>query len=487
VLLEAAQQMDCDLHLALLTIEESGAAEYTGYSSWRDRRYNPDEYEQDDDFEIYEVIDRDQRLSDWRGPNDEPSTWGTLPFLDQELSPAHSVDDLEPDEQYFHEATGNEGASFERTYRRAALVIWPRKRRLAVLNQAGLSATLPYLSDLAQQWAEQKTDTAAPLWQQAHELAAYMLSTWSVQEAHPHRLRSERNAQMLTALAQLQDSEAITTFLTTVSAAGDYGKEENTAIVATLSLLPLPQAVDFCQRIIMANAFTSLGSCAELLLLCSKSTPFSQQKPALSDAAQALIKALPGDPQQASHISSWRRSKADSDSLIKLFSALENIDPALATQAADHIKQWPEAYDPDKILIPAVLALQENGLMTAAVQALRAVCLQHLHTRTAQALAPPSDWTRNAKLRCDCSDCQQLSQFLADAEQANWAFKAVGDRRDHVESTIQQSRCDVDTQTDKKGRPYQLICTKNQASYERRARQREQDLGHLAQLQSESA
>ena len=46
---------------------------------------------------------------------------------------------MTPDEQHFHEATGNEGASFERTYRRAGLVLWPRARRLAVLNHAGLA------------------------------------------------------------------------------------------------------------------------------------------------------------------------------------------------------------------------------------------------------------------------------------------------------------------------------------------------------------
>jgi hypothetical protein len=41
---------------------------------------------------------------------------------------------------------------------------------------------------------------------------------------------------------------------------------------------------------------------------------------------------------------------------------------------------------------------------------------------------------------------------------------------------------DVDTMTDRHGRPYSLVCTKNQASYERRARQRTQDLADIARL-----
>ncbi len=61
-------------------------------------------------------------------------------------------------------------------------------------------------------------------------------------------------------------------------------------------------------------------------------------------------------------------------------------------------------------------------------------------------------------------------------------LKAVELDRNHVEGTIKQAKCDRDTRTDKRGRPYSLVCTKNQASYERRARQRKQDLDDLARL-----
>src|SRR5258707_15887826 len=45
------------------------------------------------------------------------------------------------------EASGNEGASFERSYHRAALVIWRRERYAEVLLQAGVAAVLPYLKE----------------------------------------------------------------------------------------------------------------------------------------------------------------------------------------------------------------------------------------------------------------------------------------------------------------------------------------------------
>src|SRR5262249_23705548 len=166
VLVAAAAAADCDLHLALVSIQESGSAEHIGYDGSRRRGWADDEDEED--FEVSEVYERSETLSAWQRPDGNQPALGDVPFLEDELCPPDAFADLEPDEQYFHEATGNEGASFERTYRRAALVLWPRPRRLAVLNQAGLAATLPYLSELTGRWATSGAGPASPLCPQAH-------------------------------------------------------------------------------------------------------------------------------------------------------------------------------------------------------------------------------------------------------------------------------------------------------------------------------
>ena len=53
VLVKAAAEADCDLHLALVSIEESGGAEHTGYGGGRWGRD-----EEDEEFEVAEVCDR---------------------------------------------------------------------------------------------------------------------------------------------------------------------------------------------------------------------------------------------------------------------------------------------------------------------------------------------------------------------------------------------------------------------------------------------
>jgi len=203
MLAAAAPHARCDLHLALLTIEENGSAEYTGSYGWR--RGGREDEDDEDSFEVVEVSNRDVALSDWRGLDGGAPAIGSIPVEEEdELSPPGACDDLAPDEQSFREATGNEGASFERTYRRAALVLWPSGRLPAVLAQAGLSVTLPYLENLARRWGATGRDRAASLRREAHDLGTEMLEGWP--NDYPWSARSDgttSTAQMLAALSLL--------------------------------------------------------------------------------------------------------------------------------------------------------------------------------------------------------------------------------------------------------------------------------------------
>ena len=110
VLVAAAAQADCDIHLALVSIEESGSAEYTGYGR----------YDDDDAFEEGEVYDSTETVSDWRRPDGSKPDLPILPFSAHEFCPPDAFENIEPDDVQFQEATGNAGASFERTYHCAA-------------------------------------------------------------------------------------------------------------------------------------------------------------------------------------------------------------------------------------------------------------------------------------------------------------------------------------------------------------------------------
>ena len=486
VLADAAKQSDCDVHLALVSIWETGNAEYNGdYYGSRHRHWEDDD---DDQFEAGEVFDYSKTVAHWRAVDGSRPAWGSFPFDEAELCPPNAFEGLEPDELSFEEATGNAGASFDRTYRRAALVLWPRRQRLAVLNQPGLSATLPYLEDLTARWIASGKNPASPLWREAHELTGEMLPVWPLRDGETWPGTSEnRAARMLDALTQLHDLEHITAFLTEISAAGGYDKGDNRAVMQAVGLLPPPQAAGLIERIVAGNAAKRFSACADLLLRCASEAQDAQSKARFIPAATALVAALPGDPAREPPNEEQRwgpRLVVEPAFVIDLLTALSLLDPALADQAVDYVLAWPKTYGLDAVIVPAALILTERGLVQdgTAMWRLRDAALAHLNVRIAEPLEPPRDWMRASAITCRCANCAELSRFLADPARKTWTFKAVEADRNHVGASIRNNGCDVDCVTEKRGRPYQLVCTKNQASYEKRAQQRKKDLKEQARL-----
>lgn len=484
VLVVAAEQAECEIYLALVSIEESGGAEHADYGGRGRRRYWDDE---DDDFEIIEVYDRSETVSEWRRPDGSRPPLTTLPFSEEELCPPDAFEDMEPDEVEFHEATGNEGASFDRTYRRAALVIWPHARQLAILNQAGLEATLPFLGELCQCWEADGRDLDAPLWRDAHTLAAYMLRDWPPTHRRKYSVEMPRSSacEFLGYLYRLHDSERIDAFWATVAETGFQEKEDSAALVQAAELLPWPRVVTLLETLMDTSAEVATGACAALLAQLSATGKGDAKE--LSRAAQTLLDSLPGDPARPSQLRSWERSTVDADLLIDLMTALSAIDTAVAERALEYLLSWPDTYDMDTMLVPAAVHLSKQPASRSlpAVEGLRATVQAHLSARIAEVPEPPADWQRDSQISCNCAFCTELSGFLADRGQAKWRFKGAEAKRRHVEDSIRRNHCDVDCATDRSGRPYTLVCTKNQASYKQRVAQHKQDLDNLARLEAQ--
>lgn len=495
VLTAAARQAGCDAHVALLTIEETGSAEQTGFSHshrWRRGRYdesdednedddNGDDYE--DDFEVGEVCDRSLTLTHWQRPDGQPAAWGEAPFKDEEICPAEALQDLEFDDQFFHEATGNEGASFERTYQRAALVLWPQHRRLAVLCQAGVAATLPHLADLVRRWAASGEGKASELWQQAHELVGHLLRCWPRPQVYSmHAAQATDASVMLRLLAKLGDVELTDRFLSEISAAGGHAKLDTPALLKAAQLLVATRQGELLERIVVANALTGLGTCADLLLRAARLRSLVSP---LQAAARSLVASLPGDPKRKPVGDyAWHIPAIKPDDMVDLILALWRIDTSLSERLVAHLLAWPKTFGLDAVILPALRRLVEQPELrtTASGQSLLAAGLDHLHARTSQSLEPPRDWSRTSTVECHCSRCTALARFLASPLEQAWSYKANQADRSHLASSIQMASCDVDVSTDQRGRPFSLVCTKNQASYERRVAQRKSDGDDLALL-----
>lgn len=464
----AALAADCDLFLALASIEESGWAESGG--DW-----------DDPDYAIGEVVDSSETLHDWRRPDGSEPAMGHLPFFGDEVSPPGIFEERDDSEPEFSEATGNSGASFERLYQCAALVLWPRARRPAVLAAGGLAVSLPFLDDLVREWEDAGRDPEDPLRAEARTLAAQIAAAWPRDPAtRRHASDAGQSRSLLVALERLDDPECAAAFVAGPGAAGAYGPQDNAPLAALLARLPEARAGELAAALIAGNAPPRTAGCAELLERLSADP--AHPAPTWRAAALALLAALVEPPAPASiperrfdlHV---RRESPTpiAHSLI----ALGRIDPALAERALGHFMRHPAENAMDSLLLPAALALRTATAGTAeppAVAALRQAVLAHLNRRLAEPLEPPADFARPTKLGCACQHCQALARFLASPLEPVWGLKAAESERTHVAEVARRAGCDLDLATDKRSRPYTLVCTKNRASYERQVRQRTQDL-----------
>ena len=521
LLTSAVPQADVDLHLALLKVWESGSAEYTGRDNWHYRRGQRDAGAEEDaaEFEVIEVFDGSRTLSEWRRPDGAPTALAELPVKDDEVAPPDCLDDMEPDEEHFHEATGNEGASFDRTYARAALVLWPSSKLLAVLNQAGLGATLPYLEHLAKRWRAEGADARSPLKTEAHELARHMLATWPERprlsalpsnwwspgdDAEPDAADDPDDdhdddiapdidrgptaspiARLLAALTNLGDRERLLAAFDLLLTQKCHERLDNAGILGGLGLLPQDRAIALLHEIVAANAVDAPGACADLLQKASNGL-FARKPKQLRAAVISFVDMLPGDPASAPK-DQWGRPRVatmDAALIVDLAAVVDRVDTGLAARTAQHVLAWPRHFDPDKVLVAAAKSMPATARSAGPCRlTLHTAAVTHLEARIALALEAPRDWQRPSEIvTCKCPYCRELAGFLADTMRDTWTLRAAQQHRTHVETEIRRARADVDFRTERKGSPHSLICRKNQASYERRVKQRKQDLADRATL-----
>ena len=272
-------------------------------------------------------------------------------------------------------------------------MLWPRARRLAVLNQAGVAVTLPYLGELAGRWTQSGEGSASPLWREAHELSGHMLRAWPRQVGwYPGRTETRSDAATLLTLLSQQDAARIDTFsghprrwcLQQGRQRGDRAGRRSLAAGAGCGVARAPHRQPGRDELKRVRRPGPAGVAARV---AGRAADLSR--------AAALVEALPGDPARTPRRDPWSRSlPVEPGFLVDLLTALGQIDAALADRAVDCILAWPQTYEPDAVLVPAVLGLTGPAAhqAAAAVQRLRTAALEHLRARIAEPLEPPRDW-----------------------------------------------------------------------------------------------
>lgn len=466
----AARSAHVVVGAALLTATETGWAEYADRPRWRRQRY------EDEDAAMFEIAGAEGvslELSAWDGGAAGPIVPDGFPLAAEEIAAEDFLASIDEGAVAFHEATGNEGVTYERTYARAALIFWPEARTADVLLASGRGALAAEIEARCEGASQDDARLAALL----DRLAAIWPApdpSWS--DDRPLRLLPAA----LRGLDALGDAALTERLLRAVAWHGDIRAEDAADLVAALRQVATERRAGVLDALARGAIRSRPEAAAALLARIAAAPDFLGGAP-LAEAVSSLIGVI----DRASADALARRMTTPA-ALADLLAAATAVSPDAVAAACHALLAAPKTFHSDRVLLPLVraLAARQSG-SKGLPELLRTALLDHLATRIAAPLAPPQDWARAAALGCDCPDCRALAAFLAAPDKSELIFKAAQDRRAHLEQVGRAASSDVDYATVRVGSPHQLILRKTDASYRRSVAQRRQDLADRALMAGE--
>lgn len=496
VLFEAAEQAGCIAHLALITLWQLGDVDhdYADYSYRRRRKYGY-RYDHDHDedsgreYEMGEIIDTSLTASHWSDRHGNARQLGEMTVDDDEIVTGDALDDGDPSEEEFEDYTGNAGLTLERWYHRAAIVIWPRERHFAVLCGAGTQAAIGGLEAMVKGLRRGSKEQREAARRDGLQFAGAIIDGWK-----PSALRwvgdidgkADRSV-FSKLLCKLDDPGLMRRFLSEI-VPNDGSAEIHHEFAKLCRRHDLGAFEAELARVLDAASEATLLRNAKLLhLLCRQPDHDKADAAActrLCESAVAALERFDGQPPK----NVWESRKLDRTALlVTLVGAMLEIGAQRPLRKViDHTLAHPEQYDLTDThlaaifkLAPRLEALSPPG---KAIAHWLSACRRELRRRTARAPQAPRDYRREAELSCDCADCRVLSRFLANPDQRECRMPLNKNRRAHLHGIIDANRCDVTHVTERRGRPFTLVCKKTTASYERACKTFDRDKRNLSRI-----
>jgi len=439
---EAACHEALTAHLGAVSLTESWSADQVCFPDWG-------EYTEPgpDDVELYELFDSDCRVEGLLDAGGRPAGVGAIPVFLEELCPPGALEGEPPDEFHFHEATGNAGGTAERTYRRAAVVLWPAERDVAVLAQAGPGVVWEALTRAESNGEEERAGALLT------ELANRACSVEFLRQAWERVLVGDRR-------------ELVPGLICRSVLTGGLPDQLADVVGAGLAVIGEPGGADVSGTLASAVRQHRHEPCeAAKLLDVARSAGVSLD--ALAGGLGALRTLLQDVPRF--------RVRWSGRSLVAL------LRVALAVDQRRVVEPVVASVGFDELLVPAVVALvQEQTLGPDDEWSL--MVRDRVQARASEELTPPADESREPPQTCACRHCQALGEFLRSPDRTSWTYPVRKEIRRHLYKVVEDERLDGKAHTLRTGRPYKWVVEKTDARFQARVAERSVDLETLEAL-----
>ncbi|MFV2088484.1 2OG-Fe(II) oxygenase [Micromonospora sp. LOL_021] len=491
----AAQAAGCEVTLALAELQETWSAldPEESWGRWGRGRSRYGRYRNDEEpsggsgsgeYELEELIDSSMTLDCWLDESGEvvPTS---LRISDDEVCATTPTADLSPQSSEYEGYMGNYGNTLDRWYRRAAIVVWPRRWTFAIRAQASPGWALDRLADLLR-----AGDVAG-----ARRSAATLASFWRVTPA-----AGELVVGRALAVAWELDEPDLAAMLL--------------ALLRVEALAPADAPV-------LARLATRYGESWTRDRVngwfgrnwLSRSSLFDKQTPDWLASLPAMCAALRATPDTGGVLVGrllvagvWSELHGRARGMLTYPAArdrrryLADLGPQIAVvlagaaslgtaDLADPAVEF-LCQDEDDVLACAMSTLRaaratapdQAGQQVAGIDTLAAHVARRLERQLARPARAADDWSVELPKGCDCELCATLVAFLGDPARRTFEWPLAEQRRRHVHSRVDQADLPVDHQTRRSGRPYTLVLRKTDALFDRERESRRRAQEDLAWL-----
>ena len=361
VLGKAARRAGCELHAAVLGIEEGGYPDESPPYDWDGPIENAPQ------AEIGELRSRIRTLDGWAACEGGCPRFGPIDLKASELLSRRALTGAKPDERRVY-PTGNEGVTMALVYRHAALVVWPGDKTLDIVAGNSVGHAVSWV-------ATQRGRPADGADEGVRRLLARLIRIWP---ARSWSTRSQDRYEMLRLLHAVGDGDLGADFLQRVVTT-QYDGSENVVLAEVLTLIGAGEAGAFLPKLIERHLARRPKEIVALLVLAGGS-PEATTDPARRDAMREAAETALSGLESALRSESEARARRERERSAEPWRALHRYP--------DSPKEW---IDPGAVCDLFVLA-DRLELAAAAAAAARAICWRGAPRRPSHPATGPSRW-----------------------------------------------------------------------------------------------
>ena len=470
VLTKAKAEVNFDVYIGHINLTECWAAENYG----------------DGDYEEIECCEECVSVRSLKGCDGEHAL-SEVEIGKKTFVPKNFFETIDPDKNEFEEATGNEGASVDKQYNWTALLLWPTRKRPAVIG----------VSNMVELFKQDINAGKKGLVNVARDI---------IREMHHKEPSIESCLSFLHSLLLLADTKLIVEMLDVI--AGIKHSYSYNCVIgsSTFCDLVLSIASKHGWDILKSPLQTMFARCSSdnvekyctLLSKMTASKKPDEGKDLCKDLLSITVKVLADEkdatPTSSAEKLSWyyrgypppkgNRSKEFVSQLFGLLTAVESND--LFTSTVSALCAKPVRYPVLETLGPAIVDFYKSteAKKDGPLQGILTYCISQLEVSLRKVIAAPTSNTKRVRFTCSCKDCVELKRFLKHPTEVQHRFKLSKGRRQHLQQQLHGSRADATYVTDKSDDSHTLVVTKNNASYEKKLKKQQSKQALLASLRS---